>query len=147
MSICSSNYEHTYWSLNGSTERKIFLNHIKHFWYISLLQLTEKLTAAESFKDRVSIAANHLMASWLFPNVNDLEKAASSFYKRLLIAERYSLNHNLQSPVHLLKAEDSKLQSTDSDYGLSQVSHFLNIILISEIYQLILLRIFYHINI
>lgn len=61
------------------------------------------------------------MASGLFPNVNDLEKAASSFYKRLLIAEQYSLNHNLQSPVHLLKAEDSKLQSTDSDYGLSQV--------------------------
>lgn len=112
-----------------------------------MLQLTEKLTAAESFKDRVSIAANDLMASGLFPNVNDLEKAASSFYKRLLIAEQYSLNHNLQSPVHLLKAEDSKLQSTDSDYGLSQVSHFLNIILISEIYQLILLRIFYHINI
>lgn len=64
------------------------------------------------------------MASGLFPNVNDLEKAASSFYKRLLIAEQYSLNHNIQSPVHLLKAEDSKLQSTDSDYGLSQVNHF-----------------------
>lgn len=100
---------------------------------VSLLQLTEKLTAAESFKDRVSIAADHLMATGLFPNINDLEKAASSFYKRLLIAEQFSLNHNLQSPVHLLKAEDSKLQSTDSDYGLSQVCYFLkNIILISE---------------
>lgn len=109
-----------------------------------MLQLTEKLTAAESFKDRVSIAADHLMTTGLFPNVNDLEKAASSFYKRLLIAEQYSLNRNLQSPVHLLKAEDSKLQSTDSDYGLSQVSHFfikhnINI----GAYQLIAMHAFY----
>ena len=57
---------------------------------ISLLQLTEKLTAANDFESRVHIAAAHLMSTELFPNVEDLEKAASSFYKRLLISEKFS---------------------------------------------------------
>ena len=89
---------------------------------ISLLQLTEKLTAANDFESRVHIAAAHLMSTGLFPNVEDLEKAASSFYKRLLISEKFSLSRNLQCPVQLLKAQDSKLQAADSDYGLSKAS-------------------------
>ena len=89
---------------------------------ILLLQLTEKLTAANDLEGRVHIAAAHLMSTGLFPNVEDLEKAASSFYKRLLISEKYSLSRNLQCPVQLLKAQDSKLQAADSDYGLSKAS-------------------------
>lgn len=107
---------------------------------ISLLQLTEKLTAANDFESRVHIAAAHLMSTGLFPNVEDLEKAASSFYKRLLISEKFSLSRNLQCPVQLLKAQDSKLQAADSDYGLSKASSGLYVLITFNEGEIILVR-------
>ena len=107
---------------------------------ISLLQLTEKLTVANDLEGRVHIAAAHLMSTGLFPNVEDLEKAASSFYKRLLISEKYSLSRNLQCPVQLLKAQDSKLQAADSDYGLSKASSGLYTLIAFNDSEIILVR-------
>lgn len=83
--------------------------------------MVKQLNSGSDFETRVKITADVLMSTGLFPNAKDLEKAASFFYRRLLIAEEFSLSGKLRCPVRLLRASDSKLQSKDSDYGLSQV--------------------------
>ncbi|XP_062589750.1 fatty acid synthase-like [Saccostrea cucullata] len=102
-------------------ETEALCSFVQQFLPGNSTQLMEQLSEAEDFENRVRIASEALMTTGLFPDVKDLQRAASSFYRRLQIAEKFSLSRKIQCPIHLLKAADSKLQSKDSDYGLSEV--------------------------
>ena len=84
------------------------------------------MLALPNLSERIShIIDKHLMPLEHFSDRQQLHTAAESFYKKLVIADKYKPEKKLQHGITLIKASSAtsdQPQSLGDDYGLSEVS-------------------------
>ncbi|XP_014669584.1 PREDICTED: fatty acid synthase-like [Priapulus caudatus] len=82
-----------------------------------------ELLAADSQESRVAYATEVLLQTGLFHERSGLEEAAWSYYKKLIIADRYQVDEHYHGNVTLIRAEDGHEQGEGlgEDYGLHEV--------------------------
>lgn len=80
------------------------------------------MVAAASFKDRLKIAVDLLMATGKFGSREDLEILANAFYSMLTISESYK-PENIVGDITLIRAQENSVNSSSlgDDYQLKQV--------------------------
>ena len=86
--------------------------------------MNSRLQSQPDWKARLHVAIDYLFATNQFTNRSELEMAAESFYKRVVIADKYKPDAILSRPVLLITAS-SRHPNQDAigiDYGLSKVS-------------------------
>lgn len=76
--------------------------------------------ALKTWEERVARATQILSGATPFP-ADQLAAAASSFYYKLVAADKYKPSAHFNGPVTLIKASDNYVQ-LGNDYGLSEVS-------------------------
>lgn len=94
-------------------------------WCPCLFQLTKELLCQPDLDSRVKVAVEKLMALGLFSDKGEVELAIRSFYRKLVIAEKYKPARSYSGPVTLVKSLSASSESglLGEDYGLRQVSN------------------------
>ncbi|KAI0233783.1 Fatty acid synthase [Lamellibrachia satsuma] len=104
-------------------ESVALLAFITQFTVIDYTKMSSRLQAQPDWKARLHVAIDYLFATNQFTNRSELEMAAESFYKKLVIADKYKPDAILSRPVLLITAS-SRHANQDAigiDYGLSKV--------------------------
>jgi len=86
--------------------------------------MSSKLQSQSDWKARLQVAIDYLFATNQFTNRGELELAAESFYKKLVIADKYKPDAMLSHPILLVTASSrhNNQDAIGADYGLSKVS-------------------------
>ena len=92
--------------------------------YLFSIQMSARLQSQPDWKARLHIAIDYLFATNQFTNRGELEMAAESFYKKLIIADKYKPDSVFSRPVLLITAASrhNNQDAIGADYGLGKVS-------------------------
>ena len=109
-------------------ERLKFIASLR-FHVINIFQLLEELLALPNLTDRISLVVDkHLMPVGGFTDRKQVCIAAESFYRKLVIADKYKPNAKLRHNATLIKAANGtsdQPHSLGDDYGLSEVIDYM----------------------
>ena len=91
---------------------------------LTLIQMSARLQSQPDWKARLHIAIDYLFTNNQFTNRSEIEMAAESFYKKLIIADKYKPDSVLSRPVLLITASSrhNNQDAIGADYGLGKVS-------------------------
>ena len=90
-----------------------------------MLQLSADLLEQPDWSSRLKLAVDYMLSSGHFSTTEDVSQAAESFYKKLVIADKYKPSEKLQSAVRLVKVTSGHLEAKElgDDFGLHQVGY------------------------
>ncbi|XP_014671173.1 PREDICTED: fatty acid synthase-like [Priapulus caudatus] len=93
------------------------------FMTVDFIKVHRELLAADSQESRVAYATEVLLQTGLFHERSGLEEAAWSYYKKLVIADRYQVDEHYHGNITLIRTEygHARSEGRGEDYGLHRV--------------------------
>ncbi|KAI0238402.1 hypothetical protein LSAT2_010905 [Lamellibrachia satsuma] len=116
-------YKAKFTQVKQEEESVALLAFITQFTLVNYTEMSSRLHSQPDWKARLHVAIDYLFATNQFTNRSELEMAAESFYKEVVIADKYKPDAILSRPVLLITAS-SRHPNQDAigiDYDLSKV--------------------------